>query len=478
MASAAGKTRFRVIWFGVQGILNIRGQTDCWLDVDREYCRTVEMKRLVLSSLGNAEEKPEDFVLLVPEGAIASTRHGGDRGGRAGSVPTGAADQSGQRKYVMAAHAVCFPDRWSPEAKMGKTVDEIHTSVPHYTATISTAVDGFLRNRLKVGDRAYIRFNYTFQEGGNLLIDAGAPQQCFCAAQGPFEIFLYVGRYINQPDRGDTVDECVPTPTLMHDGRLLRPPASLHDAGFALERCPTSVRNFRDDDEVVRSYYPEMRELIKRASGATRVMIFDHTVRNTASTSLNAQAGGTAAPVPRVHCDYTADGAPRRLMQFADDGVYSHLRQRKLVRADIEQLADQRFMPPADRQRVAQHPGNARGASPARGVRHEDGAQGGLLPLRAAVPRPDGRELLPEVEQGAPVVLLPADGQGRRVPRLQGLRQAGGRAALRVPHGVRRPPHHARVPGTREHRDSCHRLLHRGRDLSRLSLALCRPRGV
>lgn len=152
-----------------------------------------------------------------------------------------------------------------------------------------------------------------------------------------------MGRYINQPDKGDAVDECVPTPTLMHDGRLLQPPAALHDTGFALERCPTSVRNFRDDDEVVRTYYTEMRELVKRASGATRVMIFDHTVRNTGSTSLNAAAGGTAAAVPRVHCDYTADGAPRRLMQFGDEGVYSHLRKRKLERADVEQLSDQRF---------------------------------------------------------------------------------------------------------------------------------------
>jgi hypothetical protein len=151
------------------------------------------------------------------------------------------------------------------------------------------------------------------------------------------------GRYINQPDRGDTVDEHIPTPTLMHDGRHLSPPASLETTGFELKSWRTSVVNFRDDEEVARTYYPEMRDLIKEASGATRVMIFDHTVRNTMSTNLNTEAGGTAAPVPRVHCDYTADGAPRRLMQFAEEGVFSHLRNRTLTKADLEELANQRF---------------------------------------------------------------------------------------------------------------------------------------
>ena len=87
---------------------------------------------------------------------------------------------------------------------------------------------------------------------------------------------------------------------------------------------PTAVQNFRDDAEIEATYYDEMRTLIKKASGADRVLIFDHTVRNTDNTNLNTEKGGTAAPVPRVHCDYTADGAPRRLMQMGEAGVWSH----------------------------------------------------------------------------------------------------------------------------------------------------------
>merc|ERR1712093_726306 len=78
--------------------------------------------------------------------------------------------------------------------------------------------------------------------------------------------------------------------------------------------------------------------------GADRVLIFDHTVRHTDNTNLNASGGAdSAAPVLRVHCDYTAKSAPQRLMSFANSGVYSHMRKRKLTEDDIKDLASRRF---------------------------------------------------------------------------------------------------------------------------------------
>merc|ERR1719465_122910 len=113
--------------------------------------------------------------------------------------------------------------------------------------------------------------------------------------------------------------------------------------GFALKACPTKVADFRDDDEVVATYYEEMRELVKDASGAERVFIFDHTIRESGNTNLNAEAGGSAAPVPRVYCDYTATGAPRRLTQLGEAGIYSRLRGRMLTPEDVAELAQGRF---------------------------------------------------------------------------------------------------------------------------------------
>ena len=151
------------------------------------------------------------------------------------------------------------------------------------------------------------------------------------------------GRYIDQPDRGDLVDESAPRPVAMRDARELVPPASLEALGFALRDAPTEVRDFRDDAEVADTYYEEVREMVKAASGAERVFVFDHTVRETGNTNLNAAAGGAAAPVGRVHCDYTKDGAPLRLKQLGAEGINSRLRGRELTEVEVEELAKGRF---------------------------------------------------------------------------------------------------------------------------------------
>merc|ERR1719272_1921342 len=151
------------------------------------------------------------------------------------------------------------------------------------------------------------------------------------------------GRYINQPDKGDLVDENIEVQTVMLDGRDLQPAASLETMGFALLSHPTGCPDFEDDTTVVDTYYGEMMELVKQASGASRVHVFDHTVRKSGNTNLNAAAGGSAAPVPRVHCDYTADGAPRRLQLLGDDGIFSRLKDRVLTSDELDSLAAGRF---------------------------------------------------------------------------------------------------------------------------------------
>jgi len=171
----------------------------------------------------------------------------------------------------------------------------------------------------------------------------GVPQTVSLNYQEPPPPGKSTGRYIDQPGRGDVVDEHIAAPVQMRDGRELVPPATLETMGFALKACPTSCTDFRDDEQVVGTYYAEMMELVKQASGAQRVFIFDHTVRESGNTNLNATAGGAAAPVPRVHCDYTATGAPRRLEQLGEEGIYSRLRGRKLSREDVAELAEGRF---------------------------------------------------------------------------------------------------------------------------------------
>jgi len=88
-----------------------------------------------------------------------------------------------------------------------------------------------------------------------------------------------IGRYIDQPDKGDIADVSLPVEVTINDGRQLDPASALETRGFELRNAPTAVKNFRDDDELINVYYPEIEALIKKATGCSKVIVFDHTVR-------------------------------------------------------------------------------------------------------------------------------------------------------------------------------------------------------
>ena len=95
----------------------------------------------------------------------------------------------------------------------------------------------------------------------------------------------------------------------VHDGRPRAAEFSLDRQAFKLVDHDTKVRDFYDANEVKTAYYAEVEALIKRESGASKVVIFDHTVR----TADNAVERGLRAPVRSVHNDYTEKSAPHRV---------------------------------------------------------------------------------------------------------------------------------------------------------------------
>ena len=51
---------------------------------------------------------------------------------------------------------------------------------------------------------------------------------------------------------------------------------SLDTTGFQFVHAPAQHKKFDNDEEVEREYYPESIELIKKITGASRVVLFDH----------------------------------------------------------------------------------------------------------------------------------------------------------------------------------------------------------
>src|SRR6266853_706733 len=73
----------------------------------------------------------------------------------------------------------------------------------------------------------------------------------------------------------------VPEPhrVMIYDAGPVAPRLSLDSEGVAVVNHNSAVRDFYDEDELRRVYYPEAERLVAKVTGGTRVLVFDHTVR-------------------------------------------------------------------------------------------------------------------------------------------------------------------------------------------------------
>jgi hypothetical protein len=97
----------------------------------------------------------------------------------------------------------------------------------------------------------------------------------------------------------------------IHDARDLAPGPSLDEEGFLLAPHVTSVENLYDPDAVRELYYREMEELVRKVTGAMRVVAFDHNVRSAPMAERRENAA--QAPVRFAHNDYTERSGPQRV---------------------------------------------------------------------------------------------------------------------------------------------------------------------
>jgi hypothetical protein len=108
-------------------------------------------------------------------------------------------------------------------------------------------------------------------------------------------------------------------PVSIHNGRSLKN-LSLDQQGFDFITHHSEVQNFYSDDEIHQVYYPEAERLLTEITGASRVIVFDHNVRD----RQKAQQGENNAkePVKRVHNDFTAkSGYSRAQMVLSSLGI-------------------------------------------------------------------------------------------------------------------------------------------------------------
>ena len=112
----------------------------------------------------------------------------------------------------------------------------------------------------------------------------------------------------------------------IRNGRRHAGEFTLEHNGFHFIHHDTAVSNFFDEADVRRTYYAEMEALVKAESGASRVVVFDHTLR-TADDALR-EARKIREVVSRVHNDYTEWSGPQRVRDLLPDEAAELLRRR------------------------------------------------------------------------------------------------------------------------------------------------------
>ncbi len=117
----------------------------------------------------------------------------------------------------------------------------------------------------------------------------------------------------------------------IRDLRPISHELSLDTQGFALAEQRSEVRDFWDDDEVRRVYYPEAERFIKALTGASRVFIFDHLQRRRVAGLADRSRRGPRQPATRVHVDHTARSGPQRVRDLLPDEAEELLRGRVQV---------------------------------------------------------------------------------------------------------------------------------------------------
>jgi len=112
----------------------------------------------------------------------------------------------------------------------------------------------------------------------------------------------------------------------IRDGRQSGTDFSLDRNGFILTGHKTRVEDFYDREQITSIYYPEVEKLIAEKTGASRVVIFDHTVRSGDEATRKEKL--VREPVRAAHNDYTEVSGPRRVREILPDEADVLLKKR------------------------------------------------------------------------------------------------------------------------------------------------------
>ena len=103
---------------------------------------------------------------------------------------------------------------------------------------------------------------------------------------------------------------------------------SLDKSGFQVVHAPsqTTYEDFNDEEKIKTKYYAEIEDILKKVTGAHKVVIFDHTIRRAIPGQVDKPS--SRGPVGRVHIDQTPWAGEERVRLHTGDEAEALLRER------------------------------------------------------------------------------------------------------------------------------------------------------
>lgn len=124
--------------------------------------------------------------------------------------------------------------------------------------------------------------------------------------------------YIDINVRHNRNFDTIPHTSTVFDVRGQEHLTHIDSTGFQVLTSPSSVPGdfilSSSDEEIAKRYYPEVEQLLKKQTGASRVVFFDHTIRRPQPPGT-PNTPQTREPVLRTHSDQTPASAHRRVQR-------------------------------------------------------------------------------------------------------------------------------------------------------------------
>ncbi len=147
---------------------------------------------------------------------------------------------------------------------------------------------------------------------------------------------------MGESNRRDEVPDHRTVP--IYDARPVADQLTLDSNGFAFQRQETAVTDFLDSSQIESIYNPEVEKIVAAATGASRVLVFDHTLRVADEDTRTSHK--LREPVHVVHNDYTDLSAPQRIRDLlpADEAAaalkkrYVYVNVWRSIKGTVEEI--------------------------------------------------------------------------------------------------------------------------------------------